>query len=147
MQRVFLRSVVLPAMLALGAVACDKSTNPIDPGPIGPVQVSEPDFTGTLSINGGVTTHFSVTGLGLINASLKTIDPNTADNSKSIGMAMGTWNGTTCQDVIHNDNVGQGSGIAGQANAIVDICVRVYDAGGAVALTEPVNFVVTITHF
>jgi hypothetical protein len=147
MYRSFVRGVVTLALVAFAASGCDKSTEPGTPITPGPTEVAEPDFTGTLSLNGGVTTHFSVTGVGLVNAIVKTIDPNTEGNTRSIGISMGTWNGTTCQDVIHNDNAGQGSGIAGMANAVVDLCVRVYDPGPPNALTEPVNFVVSITHF
>jgi hypothetical protein len=44
----------------------------------------------------------------------------------------------------HREVLVVGSGVAGQANAAGDLCVRVYDPG---TLTEPVTFVVSITHF
>src|SRR5262245_59950774 len=99
------------AVAALTASACDKSTDlqPVNPGP---VQISEPDFTGNLSINGAVVYNFSNVFPGIINATVKTIDPNTETNSRSIGVDVGVWSGIQCQTVVANPNAGVGSGVA-----------------------------------
>ena len=144
MRRSVVSGLATLALVAFTATACDKS---IDPDPItdpGPTEIAEPDFTGTLALNGAVTTHFDVTGAGAVNAIVKTIDPNTSSNSQSIGVALGTWNGTSCQVVLFNDNAGLNSGVAGFANAAGTLCARVYDPG---LLPQPVNFVLAITHF
>jgi hypothetical protein len=126
----------------LGAAGCDDNTGtpPIVPTP---VEITEPPFTGTLTINGGVTQSFSVNGTGTVTAILDSLTPN-PDNSVVIGVQLGTWNGTSCQIVLTNDNAGVGSGVAGQANAAGSLCARVYDVG---RLTEPVTFSLTIKHF
>jgi hypothetical protein len=110
-------------------------------GPITPTptEITEPPFTGRLTINGAVTTPFTTTTAGSVTAILSAIEPNAV-----IGLALGTWNGTSCQWIVANDNVGVGSGIAGLANGAGNLCARVYDVG---KLTEAVDFTVTIKHY
>src|SRR5262249_11980135 len=137
--------VVSLALVALAGAGCSNNDTPTTPvGPTVP-EITEPDFTGTLTINGGVTTNFSVTSTGTVTAILNTLEPS-KDGTLSIGLALGTWNGTSCQLVagLFNDNTGLGSGVAGFANAAGNLCARVYDVG---KLTEPVSFAVTIKHY
>ena len=58
-------------------------------------------------------------------------------------MSLGTWNGTSCQQITFNDAASVGSGVAALANGAGNLCARIYDPGN---LTEPVEFSVTIKH-
>ena len=122
------------------SVACGDDGN-VDPSPLPPqpTEITEPPFTGRLTINGGATTPFATTTAGTVTAILTSADPVAV-----IGLALGTWNGTSCQWTVANDNTGVGSGIAGFAAGAGNLCARVYDVG---KLTEPVNFTVTIKHY
>jgi hypothetical protein len=145
MHRPLLRGTLCLTLLVSGASACDRSSNQ-PPAPTTPTvtEITEPPFGGTLTINGGVSTWFSVTTVGTVSAIINELTPNLPDFSLSIGLALGTWNGTSCQIVLANDNAGVGSGVAGYANGAGTLCARVYDVG---KLTEPVTFIVTIKHF
>ena len=145
MKRPLLRGVLGVALLTLTAAGCsnnDTSTTPT--GPSVP-EITEPDFTGTLTINGGVTTNFNVTSTGTVTAIVTALEPN-RNATLSVGLALGTWNSTSCQIVpgLINDNTGIGSGVAGFANAAGSLCARSYDVG---QMTEPVAFVVQIKHY
>ncbi len=145
MKRPLLRGVLSVALLTLVAAGC--SNNDTTTTPTGPTvaEITEPDFTGTLTINGGVTTNFNVTSTGTVTAIIGVLEPN-KNATLSVGLALGQWNGTSCQIVpgLVNDNTGIGSGVAGFANAAGSLCARIYDVG---QLTEPVAFVVQIKHY
>ena len=146
MHRLSLCGALCLAVALIGAAGCDDDTGlpPVIPTPI---EITEPPFTGTLVINGGVTTPFVVTLPGTVTAILDSLAPN-PDSALTVGLALGTWNGTSCAvqmlEGLFNDNTGVGSGIAGQANAAGNLCVRIADNG---KLTEPVTFSVTIKHY
>ena len=147
MRRTLVRGLVTLVFTAVAGSACDKSTESGPTTPTsGPVETAEPDFTGTLSINGAVIYPFTA-NVGLISAIVKSIEPNTPEISKSIGVDAGVWSGVQCGTLVSNNNAGVGSGVAASANAVSNFCIRVYDAGNDHALTEPVTFVVHITHF
>ena len=149
MPALCLRGALVAVLLASGAsAACDRSKEPLTPTTPTVTEVTEPQFTGTLTINGGATQAFAVSNVGIITVTIADLQPNRADASLSIGVAIGTWNGTSCQlsgfPSLYNDNAGVGSGIAGYANGSGNFCVRVYDIG---QLTEPVAFKVNIKHY
>jgi hypothetical protein len=141
---------------ALGAVlvasvasaGCDRTSDPLTPTAPAAVEITEPQFIGTLTVNGGAVQSFAVTNVGTITVTIADLQPNRADASLSIGLELGTWNGTSCGvtglPTLANYNAGVGSGIAGFANGIGTFCVRVLDVG---QLTEPVTFTITIKHY
>lgn len=134
------RPLLCAALLAvaLGAAACDdtEELTPVDPNP---TEITEPVFTGRLAINGSVTTAFDSVSAGTVTAIIDTLEPS----SVAIGVVLGVWNGTSCENVVVNDNAGVGGGVAGYANGAGHLCARAFDAG---RLTEPVNFSITIKH-
>ena len=136
------RSVVCAALslTLIGSAACgdDPQNNP-SPTPPSPTEITEPPFTGTLTPNGGVSQPFTTIEAGPVNAIVRSLEPSTV-----IGLALGTWNGTSCQWITANDNVGVGSGVAGLANGAGNLCARVYDVG---KLTGPVKIQVQIRHY
>ena len=68
---------------------------------------------------------------------------NISDSTKAISMALGTWNGVTCQIVLANDKATLGSIITGVSSGSSSFCARVSDVG---MLTESVTFEITVVH-
>jgi hypothetical protein len=130
---------VLLAVLALGGAACGDDSQSTVPTPI---VITEPPFVGTLTINGAVTQPFTATSFGTATITLVSLDPN-PDNSVRVSMALGTWNGASCQVVIANDNAAAGNVLLGTISAAGNLCVRMSDPG---KLTQAVAFEVTISH-
>jgi hypothetical protein len=126
------------ALLGAGCGGGDtQEITPIDPTP---TEITEPPFTGTLTINGGMTKSFQSVFAGTVTAIVDSIQPTP---TISIGVSLGMWNGTSCELVTFNDNAAVGSGVAALASGAGNLCARVYDVG---QLTEPIEFVVTIKH-
>ena len=134
-----LLSVAALSVAVLGA-GCGGDTEtpiPIDPTPS---EITEPPFTGTLAVRGAITQPFQTVVAGTVTAIVASIQP-TPD--VAIGISLGVWNGTSCQQITFNDTAGVGGGIAALANGAGNLCARVYDSG---RLTVPIEFNVTIKH-
>ena len=61
-----------------------------------------------------------------------------------IGIALGTWSGTTCSVVLANDLSSVGSQVTGVVQGAGTLCARVYDVGKTSA---PATFTIEVTHF
>ena len=77
-----------------------------------------------------------------MTATLTTLGP---DNTLVMGMALGTWNGTTCQIVLANDTATQGTIITGGVSSFGSLCVRAYDVGNITA-AQPFTYEITVVH-
>ena len=130
---------VLAASLLVTMAGCDSGnpTTPINPGPLPTVTDT---FTGTLTINGAMTYTFTSLGAGSLQATLKTVSP---DSSIPIGFSVGVWNGTTCQITLANDNAFQGTVILGNINGSGVLCTRVHDVG---KLADSASFEISVVH-
>jgi hypothetical protein len=62
----------------------------------------------------------------------------------TMGLALGIWNGASCNIVIANDNAIVNTTVIGQASAAGTLCVRAYDIG---KLTATQTVELSITHF
>lgn len=140
MRRRLVSGAVLLSAAAILAGGCNNppATIPTQPSP---VPVTE-TFSGTLSVNGGITFPFIVASPGVLTGVLTTLAP---DPLVIIGIALGTYTGGTCQLVLTNDDSSQGATITGVVNAQGALCARVYDSKGQ--LTQPVTFTITVAHF
>jgi hypothetical protein len=125
--------------LALAQMACSESINPSLPTDPGNPIVDT--FTGTLTPNGAKTEPFSVTRSGSVTATLASLAP---DATITIGLSLGTWNGTACSTVISNDSATVGTTVTGAADREGRLCVRVYDADGKLA--QPTDFELNVVH-
>ena len=130
---------LLLSVAALTATAaCDDntlvSTNPT------PIVTTSETFTGTLTRNGAVTHQFSVSSRGNVTATLTKIDP---DSGMTIGISLGTWNGTSCQTILANDQATVNSTLLGTVSGVGNLCVRVYDVG---KLTASQNYSIDVVH-
>src|SRR5258705_4950996 len=88
------RRALAALLLASAAAACGSDTT-TTPTPI-PTPVTE-TYNGTLSRNGAATYSFAVATVGLttsVTAQLSDVQP---DNTIAIGLALGTWNGSSWQ--------------------------------------------------
>jgi hypothetical protein len=120
--------------------ACGGDTPaPTVPSPGRPPDVTE-TFTGDLNRNGAVTHPFLAGASGDIRATLDSIGP---DEISSIGLSLGTWNGSACQVVIANDNAIPGAVVLGQASVASNLCLRIYDVGKIPTLA---SYQVTVVH-
>jgi hypothetical protein len=137
MYRWFVCAAVFLTFVGTAGCGDDPGEDPSPPTPPSTL-ITEPPFTGTLTVNGAVAQPFTTVSAGPVNAILKSAQPQAI-----IGIALGTWNGTSCQWITANDNTGIGSGISAIANGAGNLCARVYDVG---KLTGPVSFEVSITH-
>jgi hypothetical protein len=120
--------------------ACGDSTPaPTTPSPGPPPTVTEV-FGGELNRNGAVTHPFLAGAAGTVVATLDSVGP---ESVTAIGLLLGTWNGSSCQTVIANDNAAQGAAVIGEASIASNLCVRVYDVGKIPALA---TYQVTVVH-
>lgn len=135
-----LRVLALFLVLSAAAACGDDSTD--TPAPTAPTPNPVTDtFSGSLNIN-GARTHSFVAGLsGRITVTVKELVP---DSAAVIGVSLGTWNGTTCQIILANDNATQAGSVAGNAGAAGNFCARVYDVG---KLTASTDYTLEVVHF
>lgn len=136
--RVLLAVALCVTSVAMAACGTDFVETPAAPTP---VTITEPPFTGTLTVNGAATYPFVTTASGDVKVVVTSIVPST--DATRISVALGTWNGTACHIIIANDNAFVATVLSGQATAAGLLCVRVSDVG---KLTEPVDFELSITH-
>lgn len=132
--------VLALALPALGAAGCG-STTTTPTTPTTPAVTITETFTGTVAVGGAAVFSFGVTATGNVTATYKSISP---DSGVAMGLALGTWNGSTCSVVITNDNAFVNSTIIGAASAAGDLCVRAYDIG-KLGATQTVEL--SVTHF
>ena len=97
-------------------------------------------FSGSVVAKGAVTYPFAVTAAGTVTAAYSAITPNT---TQVLGLALGTWNGSSCGVIIANDAATTNVTVAGATTAAGNLCVRVYDVGKVV---ETQTFTLLVTH-
>jgi hypothetical protein len=137
---------VLPALCVLvamtaGAAGCGATATTTTTTPTTPSVLITETYTGTVTVGGASTFSFGVLATGPVTATYSSISPATG---ATMGLALGTWNGSACQIVIANDNAIVNSTVIGQASAAGTLCVRAYDIG-KLAATQTVQL--SITHF
>lgn len=130
-------AVLLTAVLAMSACAAGGTTT-TPTTPTTPVTYTDA-FNGTLNVNGAASYPFTVSAAGFVYATLTTV----SDTSISMGVSLGTWNGTSCNVVLANDQATQGITVIGSASGIGILCARVYDVGKVVT---PVTYMLTVVH-
>src|SRR5262249_49356385 len=82
----------LALAIALSAVACGSDTT-TPTAPTTPVSSTD-TFAGALTPNGAASFPFTTAASGTITATLATLAPN---STLVVGLALGTWNGNSCQ--------------------------------------------------
>ena len=128
------------AVVAVLAAACGSSSTPTTPTDSTAVAVTE-TFTDTLTVNGAKTQPFTASRAGTVTATIIALSP---DASITLGLSLGTWNGSACQIIIANDSALLNTTVTGTAQATGNFCVRVYDVG---KMTAPTDYTLQVTHF
>jgi len=138
-----LRSRTFGALLLLAPLAagCGGDDSPTAPTAPTPVAVTE-TLSGTLTPNGGRTHEFVVQQAGTVTVRLTALAP---DDTVSIGLSLGTWNGAVCQAILSNDSAALNTTVTGTAQNTGFFCARVYDAAGSLAAST--DYSIDITHF
>jgi hypothetical protein len=139
MRRSIVSAVLLGLSVALLGVGCG-STAATTTTTTTPATTTTEMFISSVNVNGAATYAFTATTAGTVTATLTTVGP---DNTVTIGLALGTWNGTACQLILTNDAAVQGAVITGSVSGTGSLCVRVYDVG---KLTAAATFEVDIVH-
>ena len=130
MLRRIARGVVLAALVALTS-ACGSTTTVIQPTP---VTVNE-SFQGTLiPASAGVFTFTSTLTGGTVVATLTALGP---DSTKTVGLAIGTFNGAVCTVILDNPAATQGFSFNATSSSVGTYCVRIYDNGSTSADNVP----------
>ena len=140
MRGIISRLVPLSVVLLLATSCGDSGTGTTPTTPSTSTETTE-TFSGILTTNGAFAHPFVVLAGGAITATLGVLSP---DSGKPIGMALGTWNGTSCQIVLGNATAVQGSQVLGAATVAGSFCLWVNDAAGTV--TSPESYTVQVTH-
>ena len=136
LRRLILAPVLVAAVMAAG---CGDDPAPTTQTPAA-VLLTE-TFSGTVTVNGAFTHPFAVTRAGSVTAQLTAVAP---DDTVTLGLALGTWNGIACQVVIANDTAKLSTSVLGTATAPGSLCVRLYDVGG---LATPTTYDVKVDHY
>jgi hypothetical protein len=131
--------VLLPLVFTTIGCSSDDDNNNTPTAPTTPVTVTE-TFADTIARNGARTHNFTTQSSGQVTATLTTLSP---DSALVVGFALGTWNGTLCQQVLVKDDATQGTVLFGGVSSFGSLCVRVYDVGN---VTEPINYEITVVH-
>jgi hypothetical protein len=137
-MRVTIAPIALVLPLALIMMGCGDD----DPVriPTTPTQPSVTEtFTGTLNINGAITHSFVANTFGTVTSTLTVVTPDTT----VLGMALGTWNGISCQLIIAADKAALNTSVTGSVTTIGNLCVRLYDVG---SLTGATSYEVQVVH-
>jgi hypothetical protein len=137
-----LRSLTFRALLLLAplAAACGDDTPTTPTTPTSPTAITE-QFSESLNPNGGRTHPFIVQQAGTVSVRLSALSP---DDTVTVGLSLGTWNGQVCQIILANDAAVLNVAVTGTAQQTGQFCVRVYDVG---KLTASTDYTVDITHF
>ena len=149
----FVRRPLLYGLLAAvvwAGSACNNNTDTTSTSPTTPSTsfTATETFTGALEKNGAQSYSFTVSTIGTVFVTLTTLtDSINPDNvPPTVGISLGTWNGTSCavNYGIFTDAAGQGAAIAGTVTGAGVLCTRIYDPGSKVS--NPVNYTITVTH-
>ena len=136
-----LRRLIRATVLVAAVMAAGCGDDPITAPPLETPTVVSETFSGTVTVNGAFTHPFTVARAGSVTAQVTALAP---DDTVTIGLALGTWNGFACQVIIANDTAKLSSAVLGTATTPGSLCVRVYDVGGLAAAT---NYDVKVDHF
>ncbi|MDP1571773.1 MAG: hypothetical protein Q8L86_17390 [Vicinamibacterales bacterium] len=131
---------LLVVLLAVTAAGCKRDTT-FDPTPVVIPDPTTVVVEGSIMPNGAFTHPFLTFSFGTVQATLVALEP---DPEAIVGLALGTWNGASCQVIIADDRATQGVVVTGRVASAGSLCVRVYDANGG--LPGAVSFSIQLVH-
>lgn len=122
--------------LLVALTACDQYTDP------SPVERQTVNYDGRLEQVGVFVGNFPVQHPGGVRVTLKTLVGADTNITAVGGLAVGTWDGSTCSLVVKNENATFSTVIVGTAIE-GNYCVQLYDVG---KFTEAVNYSMEVDH-
>jgi hypothetical protein len=125
-------AVILVSSLACGAT-------PTEPQPV--YEQKRETYTGTLSTQGALAFHFTVTNPGDITLVITQLAP-----SVTMGLSMGSWDATTslCSQELTTNAATVNAVFSGSPSGPGEYCVGIFDVGNVQAATE---FTMNVTHY
>ena len=130
-------TAVAAAVIVAGCNSTDPFEAPTNPSP--PTIITE-TFSGTVTRNGAATHTFGTQASGTVTATLTAL---VADDGTKIGLALGTFNGASCQLVITKDDAVASTVVTGAVSAVGSLCVRIYDVGN---LIQSADYEIQVSH-
>jgi hypothetical protein len=128
--------VLFLSMLALAGCGSNDSSTPTSPTPT----YTTDTYTGTLGVSGTEAHPFTAKTQGAITITVGTLSPT---STVTIGVGLGTWNGTACNVTLQTSAATTGSTYNASATSAGNFCVTIFDFGN---LTEASTYTLTVTH-
>lgn len=133
----FLSLITMTSALAACGLA-----EPVAPTQPSPATITD-TYNGTFTQLGQMSHPFEVTAEGRVAIQLTSLSPL---STMGLGMAVGTWDGTSCAGSIVFNNDARLSSVALAGTALPgNYCVRVFDSGNLTA-SMTVTYTVQVTH-
>lgn len=151
MRRRSVSALLLAALLAATA-GCNRNASTPTSASTGTTTTSGTivveTFSGVLNRSGGITHTFVTNSFGSVQLLLLALErqyePVEGAEAPTIGISLGTWNGTSCSAVIAQDRATVSASVLGTANAAGMFCLRAYDANGSLA--GPTAYTIQVSH-
>jgi hypothetical protein len=141
MRRPATHFLIAPVVFtAIALVGCGGETS--SPTAASPATTTE-TFSATVAQGGSAVHAFSVSAMGTVTIRLASVSPL---STMSLGVAIGTWDGTTCgSSLSSNTDARSGATALTGTAATGSYCVRVYDSGN-VPTDWTVEYTVEVVH-
>ncbi len=132
------RSGVLVVLaMSLATAGCEAGNTPIRP-----TNVTSQTLTGTLALGGVFTFPFTVTVTGTVTAVVENVIGVSTPDQATVGLGIGTWDGSTCTLILKNESATFNTAIVGTILA-GNYCLQLYDVG---QMTEEIDYGVRLDH-
>jgi len=132
-------TLFIPLLVATTFIGCGSDDTPEVPSQPTPVAITV-SFSDTLNVNGARTHQFNVERAGTVSAQVKAL----SDQAATIGVNLGTFNGSTCAILIAKSDAVLNTTVTGTAQSSGQFCVWVQDVG---KLTAGLDYTIDVTHF
>ena len=132
-------TLFIPLLVATTFIGCGSDDTPEVPSQPTPVAITV-SFSDTLNVNGARTHQFNVERAGTVSAQVKAL----TDQAATIGVNLGTFNGSTCAILIAKSDAVLNTTVTGTAQSSGQFCVWVQDVG---KLTAGLDYTIDVTHF
>lgn len=132
-------TLLCPLLTATAFLGCGSGNTPQVPTQPSLVTITQ-SFSGTLTVNGAQTHSFTVDRAGTVSAQVKSL----SDQAATLGVSLGTYNGSACAIIISKTDAALNSSVAGTAQSTGQFCVWVNDVG---KLTSGLDYTIDVTHY
>ena len=131
--------LLCPLVIATTFIGCSSGNTPEAPTQPSLVTITQ-SFSGTLTVNGAQTHSFTVDRAGTVAAQVKSL----SDQAATLGVSLGTYNGSACTIIISKTDAILNSSVAGTAQSTGQFCVWLNDVG---KLTSGLDYTIDVTHY